>query len=98
MRASGDNARGLQGIHDMRIKTLHRVRAWFVRSCGHSAPFDLVGQGCKANRSLLKANSDDAPRFASLFLQVRTEETFSAGPNRLLPGGRQNGSNRPTPD
>jgi hypothetical protein len=40
----------------------------------------------KLTACYLKPNSDDAPSFASLFRQVRTEETFSAGPNQPTPG------------
>jgi len=30
MSASADDARRVQGIHDTRIKTLHRMAPWFV--------------------------------------------------------------------
>lgn len=44
MKASADDARRLQGIHDMRIKTLRLAAPFFV-SLVTIPHLDLVGQG-----------------------------------------------------
>jgi hypothetical protein len=43
MRVSAHNARRLQGNHDTRIKTLHRMAPWFV-TLAATRTWNLVGQ------------------------------------------------------
>jgi hypothetical protein len=55
MRASAHDARRLQGNHDTRIKTLHRMAPWFVTLVA-TRTWNLVGQSCQASGSLFKRN------------------------------------------